>query len=115
MILFNKGKELDPKKTIEDYGINPQNYEIDTNIPTYYFGSQGIIKEMKVSGYWELNEDMLIGLEILTAYQTALPKYNNNPRAAMTAAIIDYLVATFPQEQEELKLIIQKAKRFLKK
>jgi hypothetical protein len=33
----------------------------------------------------------------------------------MTAAIIEYLVATFPQEQEELKLIIQKAKRFLKK
>lgn len=115
IVLFNQGIRLEPKKTIADYAITPQNYEIDAEIPSYYFGSQGIIKEMKVSGYWELNEDMLVGLEILTAYQTALPKYNSNPRAAMTAVIIEYLEATFPEEQEELKLIIQKAKRYLKK
>jgi len=53
--LINNNRVLDPKKTIKDYGINHANCQIHAAIPDYFFGSQGLVKMMKVGGYWELN------------------------------------------------------------
>jgi len=69
---------------------------------------------MKVAGYWEYNYDMLVGLQMWDYYQIQLPKSGNNQKIAMTFAMVKVLETQYPNEQEELKLVIQKAKRFLK-
>ena len=60
--LVNRGKLLDSKKTLKDYGISPGNYEVYAAIPEYLLGSKGLVKLMKVSGYWEYNEGIIKGL-----------------------------------------------------
>jgi hypothetical protein len=52
IFLKNGTSILDPKKTIKDYNINYGNHEIYAIIPDYFFGSKGILKLMKISGYW---------------------------------------------------------------
>jgi hypothetical protein len=46
---------------------------------------------MKVSGYWEFNQEMLVGLNMWDYYQTQLAKYSNKPDAAMTSAMLHIL------------------------
>lgn len=55
IFLQNQTTILDPRKTIRDYGINYGNNEIYAIIPDYFFGSKGLLKLMKISGYWEYN------------------------------------------------------------
>jgi hypothetical protein len=59
-------------KTIADYSLDDRNCTIQAVIPSFYFGSQGIIKEMKVAGYWEYNIDMLVGLQVEDYYKIKL-------------------------------------------
>jgi len=56
-------------KTIADYQINDRNSVVQAVIPSFCFGSQGIVKEMKVAGYWEYNYDMLVCLQMWDYYQ----------------------------------------------
>lgn len=50
--LTNKGKKLDRKKTIKDYGIDYQNFKVQADVPEYMLTSKGLVKLMKVNGYW---------------------------------------------------------------
>jgi hypothetical protein len=43
---------LDPKKIIKDYNINYGNNEVHVAVPLFFFGSQYIIKLMRVAGFW---------------------------------------------------------------
>lgn len=60
--LINKGKILDKTKTIADYGITYNNCEIDVDVPEYMLSSKGLLKTMKISGYWQYDEEMLANL-----------------------------------------------------
>ncbi len=60
--MINKGKILDRKKTIQDYGISYQNHEIDVDVPEYMLSSKGVLKLMKISGCWQYNEQMISDL-----------------------------------------------------
>lgn len=60
--IVNNGRVLDPKKTISDYGIGYQTNNIRVQaegIPSYVFGSSGVIKKMKISGEWTYEEEMV--------------------------------------------------------
>jgi hypothetical protein len=57
---------------------------------------------------------MLENLELYQDYEQSLLKYKNE-NLAMTDTIIQHLEKTYPEEMEELKLIIQKAKKYLTK
>jgi hypothetical protein len=46
--LFIKGKLLDKKKTIGFY--EQSKFEVTTDIPSYLFGAEGIVKKMKTNG-----------------------------------------------------------------
>ena len=109
------GIPLDPKKTIDSYNINPNNCEVYSAIPAYFFGSHGIVKEMKAAGFWEHNEKMLGDLDMEELYQAELGNLGNNKRKAMTAAMVSYLEVNYVDEYDELKLIIQKAKKYISK
>jgi hypothetical protein len=39
-------------KTIHDYGIGCNNATVIAHIPAYLLNSQGLLKYLKVSGYW---------------------------------------------------------------
>jgi hypothetical protein len=40
---------------------------------------------------------------------------DKNEKKAMTATIVEYLENKFPNEQEELRLVLQKARRYIAK
>jgi ubiquitin len=115
IILTNNNRVLDPKKTIKDYGISHNNCEVYAVIPEYFFGSQGLIKLMKVGGYWEFNQELLENFDLREEFDNKLKKYSDNKTKAMTATVIDYLEEEYPDEMDELKLVLQKAKKYLKK
>lgn len=115
IVLKNKDTVLDPSQTIKHCNISVANNEIHAHIPNYCFGSQGIVKLLKSQGYWDLNEQMLKDLGLSELYQQLLATYDNNVQKAMTAAVVNYLQKEFSDEFEELKLVIQKANKFLSK
>lgn len=56
---------MDPKKTIGDYGVDHSNTTVyAVGIPDYMFGTDGIIKEMKINGEWAYNESMITTLKL---------------------------------------------------
>ena len=113
--LTNSNRLLDPRKTIKDYGISHTNTEVYAIIPEYFFGTQAIIKLMKIGGYWEHDQKIIEDLSLLEEFKEKLEEYGKNPKKAMTAVIVNYLEETYPEEMDELKLVIQKAQKFLKK
>lgn len=115
IVLVNNNKVMDPLKAIKDHNISYKNNEVFALIPVYFFGSQGVLKLFKVSGYWEHNEKMLKDLDLSEQYQQLLGAYGNDPQKATTAAMIHYLERNFPNELDELKLVIQKANKYLTK
>lgn len=54
--LTNQGKILDKSKSIADYGISYNNHEVEANVPEYMLSSKGLLKSMKISGYWLYDE-----------------------------------------------------------
>lgn len=52
IFLRNQNTILNPLTTIGAAGIDYQNCEIYAIIPEYFFGSQGVVKLMKIAGYW---------------------------------------------------------------
>jgi hypothetical protein len=52
IFLQNHTTILNPLSTIGVCGINYQNSEVYAIIPQYFFGTKGLLKLMKVSGYW---------------------------------------------------------------
>ena len=115
VVLVNNNRIMDPKKTIKDCGISHNNCEIHAAIPAYFFSSQAIIKLMKVGGYWEHDQKMINDLELTEKFKNKLKEYGSNEKKATTAVMVDHLEATYPDELDELKLVIQKAYKFLKK
>lgn len=115
IVLVNNKKPLDPLKTIKQHNISHNNNEVFALIPAYYFGSQGVLKLFKTSGYWEYNEKVLNDLNLFEQYQQLLGVYGNNPQKGMTAAMVHYLENEFANELDELKLVIQKANKYLSK
>lgn len=113
--LYNKKILLDVKKTIKDYNIDYSNYEIDAVIPEYFFGSNGLVKLMKTSGYWEVNTKILTDLKLISEYDNTLKKYNGVANKAMTWLILTYLKKTYPGEAEELQLVYKKIEKYLNK
>jgi ubiquitin-like protein Nedd8 len=100
IVLANKNKVLDPKKTIKDYGINYSNCDVIACIPEYFFGSQGLIKLMKVDGSWEYNQEIIVNLQLDGKFQAKREDYNGNQKKAMTAVMVDYMETTYPNEKE---------------
>ena len=115
IVLTNNNKPLDPLKTIKQHNISHNNNQVFALIPAYYFGSQGVLKLFKTAGYWEFNEKMLKDLDLFEQYQQLLGVYGGNAQKAMTAALVHYLENQFPNELDELKLVIQKANKYLAK
>lgn len=70
---------------------------------------------MKINGSWEYDEQMVENLNLIALFRTYLKTYNENRRKAMTAVMIGYLEKEYPEEKEELKLVLEKAKYFLEK
>lgn len=70
---------------------------------------------MKINGSWEYDEQMVENLNLIALFRAYLKTYNENRRKAMTAAMIGYLEKEYPEEKEELKLVLEKAKYFLEK
>lgn len=115
VVLANKNKVLDPKKSIKDYGITYNNCDVSACIPEYFFGSQGLVKLMKVDGSWDYNQQMVSNLQLSANFQAKMQEYNNNQKKSMTAVVVAYLETTYANEKDELKLVLQKARKFLKK
>ena len=48
---------MQKNKSIDNYGVNPQNCNVKVKgLPGYVFGSEGIIKCMKVNGEWTYDD-----------------------------------------------------------
>ena len=58
---------------------------------------------------------MLENLELREEFENKLKEYGDNKTKAMTAIAVDYLEEEYSNEMEELKLVLQKAKKYLKK
>lgn len=58
---------------------------------------------------------MLKDFKLFQQYQERLLQYGKDERKAMTSLIIEYLESKFPNEREELKLVLLKAKKYLVK
>lgn len=58
---------------------------------------------------------MLENLELREEFDNKLKEYGDNKTKAMTAIVVDYLEEEYSNEMEELKLVLQKAKKYLKK
>ena len=94
--LGNDNKLLIPTNTIKDYGINYNNSEIFAVIPLYFFGSTAIIKLMRIAGYWEYDEEMLVNLNLKDICKNKTKDHGGNQKKGMTAAMIGYLEKTYP-------------------
>ncbi len=70
---------------------------------------------MKIDGSWEHDNNVLFGLNLENRFTDKSKEYGGNKKKAMTAVMIEYLESRFPDEKEELKLIMQKAHKFLAK
>ena len=112
--LFNKGKILEKNKTIADYGINPENNEIHVDVPEYMLSSKGVLKHMKISGYWQYNEQMISDLGLQDVFNQWLATYGADKKEkAMTKTIKLYLEQTYTRENDELTLIYRKVNKYL--
>ena len=65
-------------------------------IPGYLFGSDGIIKCMKVNGEWPYDETMIKYLNLTNLIVKNQSQYGNNKGKLMTAAVMSYLKQTYP-------------------
>ena len=90
LVLTNKNKVLDINKPISFYNIGYQtnNVDIYVNVPDYLFGSDGIVKMMKIGGYWEYDEKMADHLGIVEILQKHEGKYGKKSNKAMTACLV---------------------------
>ena len=89
--LINKGVVLERNKTIEDYKINPANNEIDVDVPEYMLSSKGVLKHMKISGYWQYNEQMIGDLALQEEFNKWISIYGADKKdKAMTKTIKEY-------------------------
>lgn len=113
-ILNNQGVAMNKSKTIGDYGIDYNSSTVTAHgIPGYLFGSDGIIKLMKVSGEWVYDETMINFLNLQNFIKENSPKYGNKTGKTMTASVVNYLQATYPHKADEYKLIYRKVNKFL--
>ena len=117
MDLYFEGEVLDKKKTIGEYGIvmNGNKQIIADKIPEYMFNSREIVKKMKINGEWVFDEEMAKNLGLLPIMEKHKEKYGESTSQVMTAALVEYLKAKYPNKINEYKLIYLKAERFLKK
>ena len=80
---------MDPKKTIGDYGVDHSNTTVyAVGIPDYMFGTDGIIKEMKINGEWAYNESMITTLKLQKFINNSKAKYGQKNGKAMTSAVV---------------------------
>ncbi len=99
--LSNKGVVLERNKTIQDYGIDHTNNEIDVDVPEYMLSSKGVLKLMKISGYWQYNEQMISDLALQEEFNKWLATYGADKKdKAMTKAIKEFLEVTYSREKE---------------
>lgn len=87
---------MDPKKSIQHYGIGYNNHIVYANVPEYILTSKGLVKLMKVAGYWEYNEQILVGLDLRGKFNELLLAYGNKKNLAMTKCLKTYLEINFP-------------------
>jgi hypothetical protein len=94
--LINKGVVLERNKTIEDYKINPANNEIDVDVPEYMLSSKGVLKHMKISGYWQYNEQMIGDLALQEEFNKWISIYGTDKKdKVMTKTIKEFLELTY--------------------
>lgn len=115
IFLRNQNTILNPLTTIGAAGIDYKNCEVYAIVPEYFFGSQGVVKLMRIAGYWEYDEQMLRDFQLYQQFQERMLQFDKNERKAMTSLIVEYLENKFPNERDELKLVIAKAKKYLVK
>ena len=77
--------------------------------------SEGLIKCMKINGEWTYDEKMIKDLNLESLIKKHQAKYGDNKGKLMTATVLEYLQTTYPQKEEEYKLVYRKVKRFLDK
>ena len=94
--ITNKGVVLERNKTIQDYGINHTNNEIDVDMPEYMLTSKGVLKLMKISGYWQYNEQMISDLALDEDFNKWLATYGADKKdKAMTKTLKEFLELTY--------------------
>lgn len=69
-------------------------------IPGYFFGSNEIVKLMKIDGSWEYNEEMLNNLNLGDKFKVEVAQHQGNKKKGMTAVMVAYLETTYPQEKD---------------
>jgi hypothetical protein len=69
-------------------------------VPEYFFGSQGVLKLMKIAGYWEYDEQMLREFKLFEKFPERMLEFGKNERKAMTSLIVEYLESKFPSERD---------------
>jgi hypothetical protein len=90
--LTNRGKVLDKKKTIGDYKIDSQNSTIIATVPDYLLSSKGIVKLMKISGYWQYDEKIINDLGLNEDFKKYELVYGVNKKDhSMTKSLKEYL------------------------
>jgi hypothetical protein len=65
---------------------------------------------MNINGSWEYDDKIVKSLNLNSEFLFYLQVYKKNSAKAMTALMIDYLTKRYPEEKEELRLIMRKAK-----
>ena len=88
---------MDTKKSIKDYNISYANHYVFASIPLYYFSSQPLIKMLKTGGYWEHEGSMVVNLGLEVDFNKKKVEYSGDLRKAMTAVMMAYLEATYPE------------------
>ena len=59
-----------------------------------------IVKRMKVDGFWELDEQMIKDLKLMTVFEEKMKLFANRKEHAMTATMVHFLKTKFPEEAD---------------
>lgn len=68
---------------------------------------------MKINGEWTYDEAMIKNLNLTNFIAKYQAQYGNNKGKLMTAAVMNYLQMTYPDKENEYKLVYRKANKFL--
>ena len=113
-VVNSQGAVMDKSNNIAYYGVDSNNCNVRVKgLAGYVFGSEGIIKCMKVNGEWGYNEEMIKFLNIQNLVQKHGSRYGEKTGKAMTASVLEYLQSHYPEKSEEYKLVYRKANKFL--
>ena len=61
------------------------------------FGSQSLIKMLKIEGYWDYETSLVTNLGLKVEFDKKKAEYSGDLRKAMTAVLMAYLEKTYPE------------------